>query len=162
MSGQNRRMITIRPFQPRDVEAVAALGARLSIGTAAWRDVENICAAVEGWVADAIDAAEHAPDRLMVAVDETEAVVGFVGVEKRRHWSGATDAYIGELVVAAEHENQGIGRALVDAALRWATVNGYERISVSTGAVNTRAVGLYERLGFEPEDVTLTRAVKSC
>jgi hypothetical protein len=37
--------------------------------------------------------------------------VGFAAAGSRKHWAGDTDAYIGELVVAAEHTERGVGRA---------------------------------------------------
>lgn len=45
-------------------------------------------------------------------------------------------------------QGQGIGRALVEAALAWAEANGVERIELYTLASNVRAQRLYESVGF--------------
>jgi putative acetyltransferase len=54
-------------------------------------------------------------------------------------------------------EGQGVGTALVAACEQWAREQGYTVLMLSTGAANTRAIGLYHRLGFHDEDVTLTK-----
>jgi ribosomal protein S18 acetylase RimI-like enzyme len=94
---------------------------------------------------------------VLVAEVEGGGLIGFVTVSPGRHWSGETDASIGELVVAPDAESRGVGTALVEAAVEYARAEGYARISVSTGAANARALRLYRRLGFEDEDVSLSR-----
>ena len=93
----------------------------------------------------------------MLVADLDGAVVGFVSVSVKQHWAGDRDAYIGELVVDATHEGQGVGRALVGAAVRWAQERGLSRITLETGAANRRARQFYATLGFEEEDIRLTR-----
>lgn len=61
--------------------------------------------------------------------------MGFVTVRPRGHWSGPTEAYVGEPAV------------------------GEARINVDTGAANHGARGFYAALGFQEEGVALTRAL---
>jgi ribosomal protein S18 acetylase RimI-like enzyme len=150
-------MIEIRIFQTSDADAVLALAARLMVGTAPWRDPVRVRAAVEGWVRKALEVAAADPARLIVATESPDVVVGFAALEAQHHWSGEIDASIGELVVAPGHEGRGIGTALVRAATDQARAMGHKRIGVSTGAANERALALYRRLGFQAEDVSLSR-----
>jgi len=69
------------------------------------------------------------------------------------------DLYIGELVVDVEWERQGVGRALVEALGEHAGRLGIDRITLETGAANTPARRFYSSLGFEEEDVRLTRVL---
>ncbi|GAB3952808.1 hypothetical protein GCM10029976_091740 [Kribbella albertanoniae] len=84
-------------------------------------------------------------------------VAGFVSGQLRSHWSGTSELYIGELVVSAQHEGHGVGRALIDAATAEATRLGLATITLDTGAANARALAFYRALGFTEEDVKLTK-----
>jgi ribosomal protein S18 acetylase RimI-like enzyme len=148
--------VRIRRATDTDEGAVLALADRLCEGVAAWRDSEAVLQAVRGWVRSSLDTREDTGHAVLVA-EVDGAVVGFVTVSPSRHWSGERDASIGELVVAPEAEGRGVGSALVEAAISYARESGEGRISVSTGAANERARQLYARLGFEPEDVSLSR-----
>jgi GNAT superfamily N-acetyltransferase len=104
---------------------------------------------------------ERAADenRAVFVASEDDQVVGFVTVTEQRHWSGDTDAYIGELVVAAHAEGRGVGRDLVRAAEQWAVGRGrgHRRITLETGVANHAARRFYATLGYAEEQVQLTR-----
>lgn len=95
---------------------------------------------------------------VFVAADATQ-VVGFVSIGENVHWTGELDAYIGELVVREGHEKQGVGTRLVRRAELWAAERGLRRIRLSTGAANAAALHLYDALGYQREDVTLSKRV---
>lgn len=98
------------------------------------------------------------PHTSPVLVAEVDGVVcGFISGGTRRHWTGDVDAYIGELVVDDEHLRTGVGTALVSALEQWARRHGYHRITLETGARNTDAREFYDHLGFQLEEVVLTR-----
>jgi ribosomal protein S18 acetylase RimI-like enzyme len=145
----------VRPYASSDREGVLALAPRLTEGVAAWRDPEAVLDAVVGWVRDSIDTGGD-PDHLVLVAEIDGRVAGFVTAVERRHWSGSADAYIGELVVDAAAEGQGIGRTLVDAVRQWAKARGLGAVTLETGAANARARGFYAAIGFAEEDVRLT------
>jgi ribosomal protein S18 acetylase RimI-like enzyme len=147
--------MTVRPFAEGDREAVVALAPRLAIGVASWRDRRAVVAAALEWVAESIAEASSADQALFVGEQEGR-VVGFIGISTRQHFTGALDAYIGELVVDADAERTGVGTALVDQACRWAEQRGLQRISLETGAANHGARRFYSRLGFVEEEVRLS------
>lgn len=80
-------------------------------------------------------------------------------VSERAHFTGEVDAYIGELVVSKAAEGAGVGRALVAAAEDWGRARGRKRVVVDTGAANIAARRFYAALGFDEEDVTVSRAI---
>ncbi|HYJ69353.1 MAG TPA: GNAT family N-acetyltransferase [Nocardioidaceae bacterium] len=149
-------MPQVRPYSPADRDDVLALAPRLTEGVATWRDPDAVLDAVVGWVRGSIDAAGE-PDHLVLVATADGRVVGFVTAEEHRHWSGGSDAYIGELVVDPTAEGHGIGRALVDAVHEWAKVRDLGAVTLETGAANARARGFYAAIGFAEEDVRLTR-----
>jgi ribosomal protein S18 acetylase RimI-like enzyme len=63
-------------------------------------------------------------------------------------WSGALDAYLEELYVAPAKRGQGIGGALMDAAMEAARAKGATRMDLATSVDDKAAIALYERSGF--------------
>ncbi|ANS79545.1 hypothetical protein SGUI_2149 [Serinicoccus hydrothermalis] len=130
------------------------LANRLSTGAAPWRDLDAVVAVTTGWVREAVDAPDG--DDIWVA-RENDHVVGFVHVGTRTHWTGAVDAYVGELAVAASHTGRGIGELLMRRAEEWAREAGHTRLTLETGAGNAPARRFYAGLGYVTEEVVLTR-----
>ena len=131
---------------------------RLQEGVAPWRDPGEVRRAVIGWVRESL-ADLSDPDNGAFVAERNDEVVGFVCVSERSHFSGEVDTYIGELVVSKVAEGGGVGRALVGAAEDWGRARGRKRVVVDTGAANTPARGFYAALGFEEEDITVSRAI---
>ncbi|MEU4549997.1 GNAT family N-acetyltransferase [Nonomuraea dietziae] len=157
MSGEQTSVV-IRPYRDEDRDAVVALAPRLTEGVAAWRDADAVAVAVRGWVTGSLDRDGSDGHGVLVAVHDG-CVAGFVTLATQRHFTGQVDAYIGELVVCAEVERIGIGRALVNAAESWARERGLRRITLETGAANVRARSFYRALGYAEEGVRLSRPV---
>jgi GNAT superfamily N-acetyltransferase len=157
-SNEGRRTV-VRGYEPGDRDALLALAGRLVIGVAPWRDAQAVSDAVRQWVADSIATANDGRGALFVATDQAGQVKGFVSVSERRHFAGAVDAYVGELVTAEDAEGQGVGRTLLGRAEEWAREHDYPRITLETGARNLRALWFYEHLGWEPEDIRLSKAL---
>ncbi|GAA3133001.1 ribosomal protein S18 acetylase RimI-like enzyme [Kribbella aluminosa] len=147
----------VRRYEDADHAAVLALAPRLAEGVAPWRSPDGVLAAATGWVVEAL--ARSSERGRVVLVAEEDGVVGFVSGEERTHWAGEPELYVGELVVAPQHEGRGVGRALMDAVVDHARQQGLTAITLDTGAANTNARAFYSRLGFAEEDVKLTRTL---
>ncbi len=63
-------------------------------------------------------------------------------------WSGEVDAYLEELYVAPPERGQGLGRALLEAAIEAARERGATRMDLNTSADDTAARALYASAGF--------------
>jgi GNAT superfamily N-acetyltransferase len=148
--------VQLRSYKPTDREAVQTLSHRLTEGVAPWRDPVKVSDVVAGWVRESLERAAD-ENRAVFVASEDDQVVGFVTVTEQLHWSGDTDAYIGELVVAAHAEGRGVGRDLVRAAEQWAAGRGHRRITLETGVANHAARRFYATLGYAEEQVQLTR-----
>jgi putative acetyltransferase len=138
------REIVIRPTRPEDAEGVYALRLLPSVvdGTLALpslritdtrQRLENYGADVHSFVA--------------VADGQIVGQAGLhVGSGKLRHTAGLG------MMVHDQFQGQGIGRRLLAALLDIAdNYLGLVRVELEVFADNTRAIGLYERLGFEHE-----------
>ena len=74
---------------------------------------------------------------------------GFAELRFRRSiYTGALDAYLEELYVVPERRGQGLGRALLEAAMVHARERGARRIDLNTSEDDVAARALYERMGF--------------
>lgn len=63
-------------------------------------------------------------------------------------WSDAPGAYLEELYVAPARRGDGMGRALLEAAMDAAREAGADHIDLNTGETDTAARALYESAGF--------------
>ena len=87
---------------------------------------------------------------LFVAEDGQGQVVGLLSASQRwTLWHAGPCALIEELVVDQAVRRQGVGRALIQAALDWAQAQGFSEVEVSTDADNLAAQAFYRKLGFE-------------
>ncbi|MEV4013376.1 GNAT family N-acetyltransferase [Nonomuraea angiospora] len=154
--------VRIRPAGDDDLEGVLALAPRLAEGVAAWRDPEGARRAARQWLAGSLAAAEARRGAVFVAVDSGEPqVVGVVSVQRQQHFTGAMDAYVGELAVHPRAVRTGVGRRLMAAAEDWARQQGLRNLTLETGAANTTARRFYAALGYLEEGVRLTRSLET-
>lgn len=150
--------VQIRPYRPDDRDQVMALAPRLAEWVAAWRDPDAVLTAVHGWVRGSVETAGQPGHAVYVAVAGGQ-VAGFVSVSERTHFTGQVDAYVGELGVRPDMERRGIATALMAAAQAWAADRGRPFLTLETGAANQPARSLYRALGFQEEDVRLTKTI---
>ena len=87
----------------------------------------------------------------LVVVDQGR-VVGWCDIERRRLEGFTHCGHLG-MGLLPDYRRKGLGRQLVETALRLAQEAGIERVELEVYASNTAAVALYERFGFEREGV---------
>jgi GNAT superfamily N-acetyltransferase len=63
-------------------------------------------------------------------------------------WEEALECYLAELYVVPDRRGQGLGRALMEAAMELARSEGATHMELGTGEHDVAARALYERLGF--------------
>ena len=64
-------------------------------------------------------------------------------------WSQALECYLAELYVVPARRGQGLGRALMEAAIELAREQGADYMDLGTGEDDVAARALYESLGFD-------------
>jgi ribosomal protein S18 acetylase RimI-like enzyme len=95
----------------------------------------------QSWVFVALD--EDAPD---VALGFVQLYPSFSSVRMRPIW------ILNDLFVAPQARRGGVGRLLMDAALRLASASGSARLTLATAKDNTAARSLYLSLGFRIDE----------
>ena len=63
-------------------------------------------------------------------------------------WSETLDCYLEELYVVPDRRGEGLGQALMQAAMETARAEGAGYMDLGTAETDTAARGLYEKLGF--------------
>jgi ribosomal protein S18 acetylase RimI-like enzyme len=63
-------------------------------------------------------------------------------------WTEGLECYLAELYVVPDRRGQGIGRALMEAAIELAREQGADHMDLGTGETDVAARALYESLGF--------------
>ena len=64
-------------------------------------------------------------------------------------WSQALECFVAELYVVPARRGQGLGRALMEAAMELARAQGADYMDLGTGEDDLAARALYESLGFD-------------
>jgi RimJ/RimL family protein N-acetyltransferase len=78
------------------------------------------------------------------------AIIGRLSLARDTHPASAHVADLG-LMVAADARRQGVGRALLDAAVEWARGADVRKLELHVFPWNEPAIALYERFGFVRE-----------
>lgn len=100
------------------------------------------------------------PEKLVLVAERDGAVVGYVfgGIEGFDYMALRGPAgVLYDLVVDAGHRREGVGSALLEAAFADLKTRGAPRVLLSTAYKNHEAQSLFERVGFRPTMIEMTR-----
>ena len=131
-----------RPVERRDVDAWAAMRHAL------WPEADADELARE--CADFF-VQPHLIDAVFVAEKPDGKLAGFVELSLRSHAQGCDSSpvpYIEGWYVATAARKRGVGRALIDAAERWAVDGGYSEIASDARLDNRASHAAHAALGF--------------
>ncbi len=149
----NRIRATVRPAHTGDREALVAFRRDL------WPDGPEAEHRAE---LDAYFAGKARESlTVLVAVDPASTPIGFCELSIHPYAEGCSSERVGYLegwYVLPDARRQGVGRALVDAALDWARGQGLTEFASDTAADNTLSAAAHRALGFE--DVGLIRCFR--
>ena len=141
----------IRAADPSDAEQLTRLA-------------EQVSAEPEGWLISVAGEWRSAGDErrylkalrkyahaaVFVAEREDGAIVGRLSVGRDPHPASSHVADLG-LMVALDARREGIGTALLQAAVDWARTAGVRKLELHVFPWNEAAIALYDRFGFERE-----------
>ncbi len=135
----------IRPLEPRDVEAWAAMRHRL------WphADAGDLRDEAQTFVADATDSTI---DAVFVAASDDAPAVGFIEVSIRDFADGCDSMPIPHVegwYVEPSARHAGVGRDLMHAAEVWARDGGFIEIASDTEVENVDSQNAHQHCGFE-------------
>ena len=150
---------------PSDAPALGRLGALL-VRTHHEFDRERFIAATprtEHCYASWLRSQLAVADVVVLVAERDGVVIGYAygGVEGPDYMALRGPAGVAhDLIVDPEHRGGGVGRMLLDAVVEALAVRGAPRIVLSTAARNVAAQRLFERAGFRPTMLEMTREVE--
>ena len=144
-------MIGIRPAEARDAVALCALSAAVGEEEGSW------LLTTEMWrsVADErryLRSVRRHPDAAVYAVVDGDVIVGRLSLARDPHPASRHVADLG-LMVAVAYRRRGIGRALLEQAVAWASAAGVSKLELHVFPWNEPAIALYQAFGFVREGV---------
>ncbi|MBW3632081.1 MAG: GNAT family N-acetyltransferase [Chloroflexi bacterium] len=158
-SEPNQEEIEIRPFRIEDQPFLERVAPRIRPGrTASPRDP----AALDQFFFDLGSGrllSEPGAEAFVATVASEPC--GLVSVHPDvDYFTGHPRAYVDVMVVAAEVEGKGIGRALMDYVERWARDRSCREVVLDVFAENHGAIAFYDRLGYRPDHVRMAKPVE--
>lgn len=87
---------------------------------------------------------------VLLIAEAGQTIIGILDFEGHRHPQERHGGRLG-MAVRREHRGRGVGTALVETLISWASQHGVTRLELEVFANNPRAIRLYERLGFRLE-----------
>ena len=141
----------IRKADPSDAEQLTRLADAVSAEPEGWLISvagEWRSAGDERRFLKALRRYQHAA--VFVAERDDGTIVGRLSVGRDPHPASTHVADLG-LMVARDARRQGVGRALMQAAVDWAHETGIRKLELHVFPWNEAAIALYEAFGFERE-----------
>jgi putative acetyltransferase len=145
------RDFVVRPAESGDAEALTRLAEAVSAEPEAWlisADGDWRSVGDERRYLKAVRRYPHAA--VFVAERGDGAIIGRLSLARDSHPASAHVADLG-LMVAKDARRQGVGKALLEAAVDWAGRSRVRKLELHVFPWNEPAVQLYERFGFERE-----------
>lgn len=142
----------IRPAVPADIDFILSLVPRLTaFGLPPWRDAGEMIAVDTQVLTDKLT---HTPQDtvILVAEDEHNTPLGFIHLQTGNdYYHKVKHGHIADIIVSAEAEGLGIGRALMQKAEEWACAEGFRWLTLGVFAQNTRAREFYTGMGYSED-----------
>ena len=141
----------MRPARARDVDVVTALWAELSRHHAGGDARHALRPGAEPEIRRLVEAELRDRDALVLLFERSGSACGLCMTRIQRAppiHRETLRAEIGELFVRDSARRQGVGRALVGAALGWVRERGVERVVVRVGAANAAGQAFWRGIGF--------------
>jgi RimJ/RimL family protein N-acetyltransferase len=143
------RDFTIRHAEPADAAGLVSLATAVGSEPGGWLITTDNWRSV-GEERRYLRSIRRYPHAAVYVAETPDGIVGRLSVGRDPHPASHHVADLG-LMVAETHRRQGIGWALLDAAVEWARASDVAKLELHVFPHNEGAIELYVRYGFERE-----------
>ena len=148
--------VAIRPFSVEDQSFLTRVAPRMHPGqTASPRDPDTLDRFFAGLGEGTFLTRPGAQAFVAMLDGQPCGLISFY--PDKDYFTNHPRAYVDSLAVAQECEGKGVGRALLDYVERWARDNGCREVVLDVFAGNQRAIGFYERQGYQPDHIRMAK-----
>lgn len=161
MSTTTKRSVIIHPAASDDADFILSLLPRfVAFKLPQGRRKRDMLAAIRRDVAHGLR--ESPPrERFFISENRDGTRTGFLRLQLQRDFfSGALACHVSDIAVVPEHDGEGIGRAMLKHAQRWARAKHCTLMTLSVLPANTRARALYERAGYAPDLLRMQKPLR--
>jgi GNAT superfamily N-acetyltransferase len=153
--------MTIRLAHPDDEDWLMRMTRRLAdFDLPGWRTADEIAQADRPILRDALRGLTQGAVILVAELDADGTRAGYVfATTKHDYFTHAPHAHVEVLVVEPGAEGHGVARSLIEAVEAWARDCGYGQVTLNVFDTNSRARGLYTKLGYQPETLHYRKEV---
>ena len=141
--------LVVRPAQPADAAALVALAEAVGSEPEGWLISDSRWRSVGGERRYLRTVRRH-PDAAVFVAETPAGIVGRLSVARDPHPASRHVADLG-LMVAASARRRGVGWALLEQSVEWASTAGVRKLELHVFPHNEPAIRLYERFGFVRE-----------
>jgi len=138
--------LLVRPAVPADAEALAALGRAVAAEGELWLTYDRSPSDERRNV----KSMRRDPNAAVFVAETPAGVVGRISILRDVNPYSNHVAELG-LMVAENERRRGIGTALIDEAVKWASSAGITKVELHVFPHNEPAIALYAKLGFREE-----------
>ena len=148
MTGSSDSPVRIRQASSRDALEILKLR-REVLAEGRWFIGTEVARTVEAEIR-ALAASREAANQVVLVLRTQGRLVGLVSLTPPPFRRTQHVVKL-EIMVEQRSRGQGLGKALLDAAIRWAQEAPVDKIGLAVFADNDRAIALYKAAGFEEE-----------
>ena len=142
--------VKIRRGEPGDAQALVRLARAVGAEPEGWLITRNSWRSVSDERRYLKALRRHVGAAVYIAETDEGEIVGRLSVARDPHPASRHVADLG-LMVAADYRRQGVGRALLEQAVRWAHETDVSKLELHVFPHNGPAIALYEDFGFVRE-----------